>query len=60
MTTYTLEDLWNKACEFDSINPTDSHFVVFSDDNPWAKKYNTLINLAIRTRYGGATSWRSA
>ena len=42
--TYTLKDLWNKACEFDRIEPS-SLFVVFSTDNPWAKKHNTLVLL---------------
>ncbi len=46
-TTYTLKELWAKACEHDNIEPS-SKFVVFSDDNPWIKKYNTLLNLRYR------------
>ena len=42
--TYTLKDLWNKACEHDGIE-ANSKFVVFSKDNPWMAKYNTLLNL---------------
>jgi hypothetical protein len=41
---YTLKDLWNLACKHDSIEPS-SKFVVFSADNPWMKKYNTLLTL---------------
>lgn len=38
----TVKQLWVKACEFDGIDPT-SKFVVFSDSNPWAKKYNQAL-----------------
>jgi hypothetical protein len=48
MATYTLKDLWIKACEADGIDP-DSKFVVFSKDNRWAKKYNTLALLISQT-----------
>ena len=41
---YTLKDLWNLACKHDGIEPS-SLFVVFSKDNPWAKKHNTLVLL---------------
>jgi len=44
MATYTLKDLWIKACEADGIDP-HSKFVIFSKDNRWAKKYNTLACL---------------
>ena len=44
METYSLKQLWIKACEYDSIEP-ESKFVVFSTANPWAKKYNTLACL---------------
>jgi hypothetical protein len=40
--TYTLKDLWRKACEHDGIDPT-SKFVVFSKDNPWIVRYNNLM-----------------
>ena len=42
MATYTLKDLWIKACEQDGIEPS-SKFVVFSKDNRWAKKYNNFV-----------------
>ena len=42
--SYTLRDLWVKACEYDKIDP-NSKFVVFSKDNPWAKKYNKFACL---------------
>jgi len=48
MATYTLKDLWIKACEQDGIEPS-SKFVVFSKDNRWAKKYNTLALLISQT-----------
>lgn len=41
MTTYNLKQLWVKACELDGIDPS-SKFVVFSQGNRWAKKYNDL------------------
>lgn len=44
MATYTLKDLWIKACKHDGIEPS-SKFVVFSKDNPWAKKYNRFALL---------------
>jgi len=43
-----LTQLWNKACEFDRISP-NSKFVVFSAKNPWAKKYNTLAVLMLKS-----------
>lgn len=45
--TMTIKELWNKACDHDGI-ARNSKFVVFSADNPWAKRYNTAIGLAIR------------
>jgi hypothetical protein len=45
---HTLKQLWIKACEHDSIEPS-SKFVVFSKDNRWAKKYNTLALLISQT-----------
>ena len=36
---WTIAELWRKACEYDNI-PADSKFCVFSDNNPWARKYN--------------------
>lgn len=48
MATYTFKQLWVKACEHDGIEPT-SKFVVFTKDNPWAKKYNTLACLISQT-----------
>ena len=36
--------LWLKACRFDSI-PPDSSFIVFSDDNPYLKRYNRISSL---------------
>ena len=44
MATYTLKDLWIKACKHDGIEP-DSKFVVFDKANPWAVKYNRLALL---------------
>lgn len=38
----TLKALWNKACELENI-PTDSKFVVFSDDNPYMQAYNARV-----------------
>lgn len=44
MATYSLKQLWIKACEHDGIEP-NSVFAVFSKKNPWAKKYSTLAYL---------------
>ena len=49
MATYTLKELWNKACKFDGIEPS-SKFVVFSTKNRWADKYNTLARLMLTER----------
>lgn len=46
--TYTLKELWAKACAHDAI-PASSKFVVFSKDNPWIMRYNNLI-LAVHTQ----------
>jgi hypothetical protein len=42
--TYTLKELWDKACEHDSITVA-SKFIVFSKDNPWMAQYNRLMAL---------------
>ena len=38
----TAQQLWIKACEFDGI-PADSKFVVFSDENKFAKFYGIAM-----------------
>ncbi len=53
--TYTARELWDKACEHDGIQP-NSKFVVFSDANPWMKKYNTLMLLQQTSRMPKTTS----
>lgn len=45
---WTIKQLWDKACEYDRI-PPKSTFVVFSDHNPWIKKYNFAITAAFST-----------
>ena len=42
--TYTIKEAWANACEEEGI-PTDSKFVVFSDDNQWAKRYEKAMLL---------------
>lgn len=49
MTTYILRDLWILACKHDGIDP-DSKFVVFSKDNRWIRKYNTLARLRLQSQ----------
>lgn len=44
----TNKDLWNKACDHDGID-RDAKFVVFSKDNPWAKRYNASMALHLGT-----------
>ena len=39
-----IREQWAKACEHDGI-PPDSHFVVFSDDNPHIKRHRNLVGL---------------
>lgn len=36
-----LKSLWIRACRYDNI-PIDSSFVVFSDNNPYAKRHNRI------------------
>ena len=48
MTKWTIKQLWDKACEYDRI-PFDSKFVVFSDHNPWMKKYNFAISAYLKS-----------
>ena len=37
-----IKALWNKACDYEGID-RESKFVIFSDDNPWAVKYNEAM-----------------
>jgi len=37
-----VKRLWNLMCEFDKV-PTDSKFVTFSADNPFAFLYNNAM-----------------
>ena len=41
-----IKDLWNKACDHDGI-PRDSLFVVFSEDNKFAKLHNYAMQKAL-------------
>jgi len=38
----TVKSAWNSACEHEQI-PTDSKFVVFSDDNPFSPFYDKAV-----------------
>lgn len=49
--TYTIQQLWHLACQFDDIDPRDK-FVVFSADNPYAKKYNFAMCAALACQQG--------
>lgn len=51
---WTLKQLWDKACEYDRIPPKSS-FVVFSDHNPWAKKYNFGMRAALASKNAADT-----
>lgn len=42
MEVYTIKELWVLACEFDGIEP-GAKFVVWSDKNPYARKYNFAV-----------------
>jgi hypothetical protein len=46
---WTLRQLWDKACEYDRIPPKAS-FVVFSDHNPWKRKYDRAVDAWLRGR----------
>ena len=37
-----IKDAWQKACEYDGIDP-HSMFVIFSADNPFVEAYNKMI-----------------
>jgi hypothetical protein len=50
--------LWEKKCKYDNIDPSEK-FIVFSDNNPYSKKYDKiigeymkLVNLINCTIYG--------
>lgn len=49
METYTIQEAWARACEHDSI-PVESKFVVFSENNPWAVKYNKAMAMCYGER----------
>jgi hypothetical protein len=51
--TYTIPQLWQLACQYDGIAP-ESKFVVFSQDNPFARKYNFAM-LCARLAAGSET-----
>jgi len=39
-----IKEMWELACKYDEI-PINALFVVFKDDNPYAKRLDTLIRL---------------
>lgn len=43
MTLGMIEALWNKACDHDGIEHI-AKFVIFSENNPWAVKYNEAMD----------------
>lgn len=47
---YTVKQLWELACKHEGIDSADAKFVVFSEDNPWADKYNRAIGLVLKYR----------
>jgi hypothetical protein len=57
--SWTLAELWALACKHDGIEPDAAlatcQFVVFSDGNPWLKKYNFGLRCArlARQQRGG-------
>ena len=42
--SHTIQELWTLACKEEGI-PPDSKFVVFSDNNYWAKRYDKAVSL---------------
>lgn len=40
--SYTINDLWNLACEEEGINP-ETEFADFPNTNYWAKRYNQAV-----------------
>ena len=52
----TASELWKRCCEHENI-PTDSKFVVFSDDNPFVSLYNQAVgqlqDAIVQYRAGG-------
>ncbi len=43
------KDLWNRACDWDKI-PRNSKFIVFSPNNPYAKKQNEVMGQLMKYR----------
>jgi len=41
---YTIKEAWRYACQEEGVSE-DTKFVVFSDDNQWAKRYNKAMSL---------------
>ena len=54
-----VKGLWAKACEWDKI-PSDSKFVVFSDDNPYLKEYNEAVKQLLRFAQFKTGEWKPA
>ncbi len=42
--TYTIQEAWENACKEDGIDP-QAKFVVFSENNAWAEKYERAVKL---------------
>jgi hypothetical protein len=49
MESYTIKEAWENACKEEGI-PVDSKFVVFSESNTWAKKYDKAVRLYFAAR----------
>lgn len=44
-----LKALWIKSCRFDGLN-VNSKFVIFSEENPYIKKYNRIASLQLQSK----------
>ena len=46
---YTIKEAWENACKEEGIDP-ETKFVVFSEANAWAKKYEAAVELYFASR----------
>jgi hypothetical protein len=47
--TYTIKEAWENACKEEGV-PPDSKFVVFSENNYWAKRYDKAVQLYFKSQ----------
>lgn len=54
-----VKNLWNEATKWEGI-PPESKFVVFSEDNPYAREYNEAVGQLLRFKQFETRRWQPA